>query len=242
EEREEVSGFMEPKALSVVDHLGELRRRLWISVIVFVLASVFSYPLASYIIQIMKEDLMGGVTLVILSPLEAVSVKVKISLLVGFILSLPVLAYEFWSFLSPGLKAGERRFLAVSLLPSILLFLTGVLFAYRVLLPTAIRLMLDEAYPVAVPMLSLGETFSFVLFVLFSTGVSFQLPLVVVALSRIGILDYRMLSSTRKYAIVGIFIFAAAVTPDPTMVSQMLVAVPMLLLYEVSIQLSRLVS
>lgn len=232
---------MDMDGKSVVDHLEELRSRLWVSIITFALASVFSYPLAVQLLVKIKDDILGDVPLVILSPLEAVSVNVKISFLLGFVISLPVLVYEFWSFLSPALNKKEKRVLAYSLFPSILLFLVGVLFAYRILLPTTLEFMLNEAYPVASPMLSLNETFSFIIFILFTTGVSFQLPLVVAALSKVGIVNYKMLSSTRRYAIVVIFIFAAVITPDPTLVSQLLVAVPVTLLYEASIQISRFI-
>jgi sec-independent protein translocase protein TatC len=191
---------------------------------------------------LVKADLLQNIQLVILAPLEAVSVKVQISLVLGFIISLPVLVYEFWGFFGPALSPKEKRMIAWALMPSTLLFLVGASFAYKVLLPLTISMMVGEAYPVALPMLSLDETMSFIVFVVVSTGVSFELPLVVWVLTKAGLVDYRMLSSLRRHVIVLIFIFAAVITPDVTFVSQTLIAIPMVLLYEASIWVARFTS
>lgn len=220
-------------------HLEELRGRLIFSACFFLLLSVFSYPLSGILLEKVKTGLLPGMQLVVLSPLEAVSVKLKVSFIVGFIAGLPVWLIQAWRFLSPGLEAGERRMVVHSLLPSVVLFILGVSFSYLVLLPLTLGFMVREAYPMAMPFFSLDETMSFVLFMLLATGLSFQLPVVVYALSKAGIVDYKLMSSVRGHVIVGIFIVAAVVTPDPTFVSQLLIAVPMVLLYEVGVQISR---
>jgi sec-independent protein translocase protein TatC len=224
---------------SVIGHIEELRRRLFVCIIVFVGISLFAYPLSSRVIGMMKEDLLPGIQLVIVNPLEAVNVNVKMSLLIGFMLSIPALAYESWLFVGPALKKKERLLIAFSIMPLVILFLTGVVFCYKVLMPLTLEFMVGEAYPSAIPMLSLNETFSFVFFMLFATGISFELPLAVIVLAKAGLVDYRMLSSARRYVILALFVIAAVVTPDPTFMSQTLVAVPLVILYEISVQLSR---
>ncbi|MDD5111019.1 MAG: twin-arginine translocase subunit TatC [Candidatus Altiarchaeota archaeon] len=227
---------------SIYDHLEELRGRIFVSIIFLLLASVFSYPLASSLLARIKTDLLSGQQLVIIAPLEAVSVNVKISILLGFLFSLPLLAYELWAFVRPALTRRESSMIAGALLPSAFLFLLGAVFAYKVLLPVTLSFMLNEAYPAATPMLSLNETVSFILFIVATTGLSFQLPLVVYALAKAGVVDRQTLSSKRKHVIVVIFIFAALITPDPTFVSQILVALPMVLLYEAGVLIARITS
>jgi sec-independent protein translocase protein TatC len=224
---------------SFFGHLEELRGRLLFSACFFLLLSVFSYPLSGILLEKVKTSLLPGMQLVVLSPLEAVSVKLKVSFIIGFVVSLPIWLIQLWRFLGPGLSAGEKKVLVHSLFPSAALFLAGVSFSYLVLLPLTLGFMVREAYPMAVPFFSLDETMSFVLFMLLATGLSFQLPVVVYALSKAGLVDYRMMSSMRRHVVVGIFIAAAVVTPDPTFVSQLLIAVPMVLLYEVGVQISR---
>ena len=226
---------------SFTEHLAALRRRLIIVVLLFALASALSYPLSAPLLIRMKADLLPGVTLVILDPLEAVTAYVTVSMALGFALTLPVIIYHFWSFLSPGLMRDERRLLLYLVLPSSVLFCLGACFGYFVLLPVALGFLVGEAAPLATPMISLGSFISFVSFSVISLGIIFQMPLISAALAKMGVLTHRHLSAYRRHAIVVLFLAAGILTPDPSPVTQALLAVPMLALYESSIATARLV-
>ncbi|MCX6695392.1 MAG: twin-arginine translocase subunit TatC [Candidatus Altiarchaeota archaeon] len=235
---------MEGKDFSVLEHLEELRRRVLVSLAVVVFAAIFCYPLSGLVLSFMQDSLFFGqniVSFVVISPLEAVSVKVKASLLMAFTITSPVIFYEFWAFVGPALSIKEKRMLAYAFIPALLLFLTGVSFAYLILLPLSFSFLISEAAPLATPMLSLSETFDFMLFVLFSTGVSFELPLVIGVLTKVGLIDHKVLSAYRRHVIVLVFLAAGIVTPDPTLFSQVILAVPLVLLYEAGVLVSRLV-
>jgi len=225
---------------SFTEHLAELRRRQIIVLAVFTLTTVLSYPLSKPILSKVKSDLLADTPLVILAPQEALMAYVRVSMLVGFGLTLPVLTYHLWAFIAPGLLQRERRLLLYLVLPSALMFALGVLFGYFVLLPVTLRLMLSSAAPLATPMLSLGTTFSFITSILLALGVTFQLPLATAALTKLGVLDAPALSRHRRHAIVLLLLAAAIVTPDPSVIPQLILAVPMILLYELGILTSKL--
>lgn len=229
------------KLLLVVNHFEELRRRILLSVFIIVFVSVVSYPLSPLILNRIKSDLLSGISFVVLSPLEAVTVNIKVSILLSLVFSSPLLFYELWSFIGPGLSRNEKKMLLYAIMPSTLLFIAGILFAYKIILPVALYFLVQESYSVATPMFSLNETFSFIMFTLVSTGLAFQLPLIIAVLCKIGLVNHELLRSNRKYFIVIVFVFAGVITPDTTIVSQMLVALPLILLYELSILASRII-
>lgn len=223
------------------EHLEELRRRVVVLVVFFVVVSVLSYPFVGGLLSHVIRDQLGTTRLVILSPQEAVIAYIKTSIFIGFILTIPLFIYELWSFIEPALNPAEKKLLAYSIIPSLLLFSLGVLFAYFILLPITLNFLLSESLPVAEPMLSLDATITFILFMLLVVGFSFQLPLIVAVLAKIHLLDYKTLSNKRRYVILSIFIFAAIVTPDTTFFSQLIVSIPLIVLYEFSVQISRFI-
>lgn len=224
---------------SVVEHLAELRRRIILVLAVFAVSALLSYPVSKPILSIVKDDLLADVDLVVLGPQEAILTYVKVSLLIGFSVALPFITYHAWAFIAPGLLKRERRLIAYLVLPSAFLFLAGVAFGYFVLLPVALTFLVASASGLAEPMLSLSATFGFIATVLFALGVIFQLPLVTAALTKLGVLDAGTLTKYRRHAIVLILLAAALIT-DPSIITQLLLAVPMLLLYEAGILTSKL--
>lgn len=230
---------MSEKEASIAEHLSELRRRILSSILVFLLCMVLALPFVPDIISRIRTDLLSNYPLIVISPLEAVSVELQVSAIAGFIASLPHTAYQAWAYVSPGLSENEQKAVRRLFLPSVFMFLLGACFAYFLALPVALRFLLDSAQHMATPMLSLSETFSFVLFTVLAFGVVFDMPLFVYALAKTGFVNHETLSSRRGYAIVAICVIAAAITPDPTPVTQILVAVPMIILYEASIALAR---
>lgn len=218
--------------------LAELRIRLIRTGLIVLLASIGVYVAAPLLLDDMMTRLADVGELVFLSPAEAFVTRIKLAVAGGFALSVPVLLFQIARFLSPLLSPAARR-TAFALIPvAVLLFAVGATFAYTVLLPFALRFLLSFAGPEMVPMLSVAAYIRFVLWLVFPLGVIFQLPIVVTFLARLGIIDSRSMSRRRKYAVLGIFIVSAILTPADVF-SQFLMAVPLLVLYEVSIVIAR---
>lgn len=225
---------------SLAEHLLEFRRRLIVVLVFLALATVLSYPLAQTLLMKIKSDLMPGVNLVIIEPQEAVISYINVSILLGFTFTSPVIAYNLWAFIAPGMLRREKRMLAYVVLPSVALFLAGMAFGYFILLPMAFRLLLDSAAPLATPMISLGAAVSFITTILLALGLVFQMPLIAAILARIGVLKHSTLSNYRRHAIVLIILLAGIITPDPTPIPQIILSVPMIILYELSIYSAKL--
>lgn len=223
--------------MTLVDHLAELRRRIMIIIGTLVVAVLvgfyYSSPIVDYFMQIPGE-------LVFLYPGEAFIVHLTVSLAVGIVLSFPVMLYQVIRFILPGLLAKEIRVLYIGLPFSMGMFVLGVVFAYKAILPLAYKFFMGFGTATLEPLISIGSYVSFVLGLVIPFGVIFQLPLIVLLLTGIGILRPTTLVRYRKYIILTIFVVAALLTP-PDVVSQALMALPMLLLYEFSILLSRVV-
>ena len=211
--------------MSLVDHLAELRKRIMIIVGTLVLGIVvgfyYSPLLVEYVMRIPGE-------LVFLYPGEAFIVHLTVALVAGIVLDLPIILYQ------------EIRALFLGLPFSLGLFALGAVFAYKAILPIAYRFFMGFGTEQLAPLISIGNYVSFVLGLVVPFGVVFQLPLVVLLLAGVGILHPDTLARYRKYIILLIFIVAAVLTP-PDIVSQVLMALPMLVLYEVSILLCRIV-
>ncbi|MFH0862445.1 MAG: twin-arginine translocase subunit TatC [Candidatus Altiarchaeota archaeon] len=225
---------------SFTDHLIELRRRTVSALIVFLIASVASYPLAQPMLLKIKSDMLPDASLVIIDPAEAVTAYVNVSLLMGFILALPATVYHMWAFLDPALRRQERKMMLFLIVPSVSLFLAGVAFGYFILVPTALRFLLDSSEPLATPMLSLASTISFVTTILLALGFLFQWPLITAVLGRLGFLKAGTLSQYRRHSIVFIILAAGIITPDPTIIPQLILSAPMMLLYETGIITSKI--
>src|SRR2546422_668395 len=187
---------------------------------------------------------VGGAVgqVVFLAPTEAFFVRLKVAALAGVFLSLPVTLYQLWRFVSVGLTPTERRY-SLSLIPAALaLFVSGAAFAFLVILPIGVRFLLSYQTPNLVPMISIQAYTSFVTAFVLAFGLLFQLPVVTLFLARLGVVTPASLAAGRKYALLAIVTASAVLTPGGDVVSQMLMAVPTYILYEVSIWVARLVS
>ncbi|MFQ5901027.1 MAG: twin-arginine translocase subunit TatC [Thermodesulfobacteriota bacterium] len=234
---------MPDEKLPLTVHLEELRKRLIISFIAIGIGSIFSYIFSKEIFKVLMLPLLG-----ILSPknsiiftglTEAFVTYLKVSLVSGVFLASPVIIHQTWGFLAPGLYQYEKRFFIPIVLFSTLLFIGGALFGYFVIFPFGFKYFLSFATDVIRPMPSLKEYFAFSVKLLFAFGIVFELPLFVFFLSRLGIVSHHTLSSYRRYAILLIFILAAVITP-PDVVSQIMLGLPMILLYEIGIIIAKL--
>lgn len=225
------------EGMSLVDHLTELRKRIMIiigTLLVGVIVGFYYSPaIVEYLMQIPGE-------LVFLYPGEAFIVHLSVALVVGIAIDFPIILYQVVRFLVPGLREKEMRALFIGLPFSLGLFAVGVLFAYKAILPIAYRFFMGFGTEQLAPLISIGNYVSFVLGLVVPFGVVFQLPLIVLLLAGVGILHPNTLVRYRKYIILLIFVVAALLTP-PDIVSQTLMALPMVLLYELSILLCRVV-
>jgi sec-independent protein translocase protein TatC len=234
---------MDEKKLPLTSHLQELRKRLIFSFIAVGAAFFLCYAFADSIFNILAMPLLkvmpSGGSLIFTSVAEAFFTYMKMAFIAGLILVSPFVLYQIWAFVAPGLYQKEKRYVVPFVLGGSLFFAMGVLFAYFVAIPIGFKFLLGYATDFIKPMPSMKEYLSFSIKFLFAFGLVFEFPVVLVLLARIGVVDATTLARQRKYAILLIFIFAAVVTP-PDLISQVLMALPLMGLYELSILLSRI--
>lgn len=224
----------------LLDHLIELRRRLLYCIAAIVLAFGVSYWFAEDIFAFLVQPLLtaGQKTLIYTQIFEAFFVKVKVAFFASMMIAFPVIANQLWRFVAPGLYKKEQRALLPFLLATPVLFTAGAAMAYFLAIPMALHFLLSFQGDVggvdqqALP--AIGNYLSFVMQFLFGFGLSFLLPVLLMLLERAGIVTRKGLIGARRYAIVGATAIAAVLTP-PDLMSQVLLAVPLILLYEVAI-------
>jgi len=224
------------RPMTIVEHLEELRTRLLISLAAFVVAMLFSFLFVEPILQLLIRP-VGRV--VFLAPTEAFFVRLRVAALSGAFLSLPLVLYQVWRFVGVGLTPTERRS-TLSLLPfSLALFVGGAAFAFFAILPVGVRFLLGYQTESLVPMISVGAYTSFATAFVLAFGLVFQLPIVILFLARIGVVTPASLVAGRRYALLGIVVLSAFLTPGGDVFSQALMAIPTYLLYEASIWIAR---
>ena len=226
-------------ALSILEHLVELRDRLIRAVLALVVATLIAFIFTDPLLQLLIEP-MGGLKPVFLRPSEMFVTYFKVSLIAGFVLSMPIILYQLMKFVSPGLTDDEKKYLYLVVPGGTASFLAGVLFSYFVMLPVGIRFLLTFGGDIAQAQWTIGEYISFITTLMFWAGVVFETPLIIFFLAKIGVVSAQQLSRWRKFAILGVFVVAALITPTPDPINQLLVAVPLLLLYELGILLARI--
>lgn len=229
-------------SMTLSGHLRELRNRIVVVLLVLIAGVVICFANASPIVDLLTK--MGeeyGYVFVYLRPQELLMVYFSISLLGAVVLAFPVIAYEIFAFCSPGLKKTEKSMMLLGMIFGTMFFAVGVFFAYKITLPFMLRFLITFSTDVAVTAsISIEEYTSFLLMVFTIFGVIFELPVLSVILTALGIVRPSWLISARKVMIVAIFFVAAIITP-PDIVSQIMVAIPIILLYEFSILLSKFV-
>jgi sec-independent protein translocase protein TatC len=234
-------------AMPLMEHLRELRRRLIIggvSVAVGIVVCFFFAPdIWDFIVAPMNDALRANDagTMAILAPLEGVVTYLKVAVASGFFVAAPVIAWQIWSFVGPGLYAKERKVLMPLVLASTLLFIGGAAFGYFVIFKYAFGFFLSVTAGSAEAVMSMEAYLKTATRLLLAFGLSFQLPVVVFFLARIGLIDARDMITGFKYSIVGIFTVAAIITP-PDILTQSLMAAPLVLLYGVGIVIAAIVS
>jgi sec-independent protein translocase protein TatC len=234
--------------MPLTEHLVELRKRILISLVFLFIAfiGVFNYSetlfdikilLRSPYIQITKKT---PVSLYFFAPVEAFWMHMKVSFVAALILSLPLIFYQLWRFISPGLLEKERKYVFPFVLSATTFFLIGALFCFLIVLPFAMTFFLEYKTANITPMLSVEKYIDFCLKFILAFGAIFELPLVIIFLTRFGIVSPGALARNRKYAVLVSFIAAAILTPTPDAFNMTLMAIPMIILYEIGILVSRI--
>ncbi len=249
---------MEDQKMSLMAHLSELRKRIVVCLVAILIAFILTFSLSEYIFELLlyplryspqfslkegivfvPEQKLQNTKLVFLGPAEAFWMNMKIALVSGFILTIPIIFYQLWKFISPGLYAHEKRYVLPFVLSATGLFLIGVTFCYLIVLPFAMSFLLNyKVGDFLMPMLSVGLYVDFLLKFLLAFGFVFELPILIVITTRMGIISPKTLQKYRKLALVLAFVVAAIITPTPDAFNQTLMAVPMIILYEVGIWIS----
>jgi sec-independent protein translocase protein TatC len=225
--------------MSLVNHLDELRTRLIRICISIGIFTVLSYIYSEQILWFLKKPY--PYTLVFLTPLEPLNVMLEISIFGGILFSLPVIFHQLWQFVEPGLQPKEKKYFIIYLPAAVILFLAGAAFCYYFFLPASLKFLLGFAGTITQPMVSISSYISFVVMMSLVFGLTFELPLILLLLSKLGVVSYRSLARNRGIALVLSFIIGAVITPTPDLFGQVCVAVPLIILYEVSIWLIRII-
>lgn len=227
---------------TIREHLEELRRRLTVAAVGTVVTTAVSFAFHRQVLLLLThpaERALGHkAPLVFTSVTELLGISMKVALMGGLVLALPLWVYQTVMFMAPGLTPREKRYLFLSLPGVTLAFLTGVLFGYFVLLPPGLRFLLTFNTDIAEPFISIGNYINLIITLLFWMGVVFETPVLMFVLARLRIVTHRTFARWRKLAIIGAFVLAAVITPTFDPVNQTLVAVPIILLYEVGIFLA----
>lgn len=234
---------MTDKKLPLTAHLEELRKKIKIILIAvgigFGISYYFSKELFNILMIPLVEALPPESTLIFTGVAEAFITYLKVALVSGIFLATPVILHQLWVFLAPGLYDNEKKSFFPIIIFSTFFFVGGALFGYFVIFPFGFRYFLGFATDFIKPMPAVKEYFAFSVKLLFAFGVVFELPLFILFLSKLGIVTYKQLRSFRKYAILLIFAVAAVITP-PDVLSQIMLGLPMIVLYEVGIIVAKL--
>lgn len=228
---------------SLISHLMELRDRLLRTVIavavLFVPCAVFSDRLFTVVATPLIEKMPQGTSMIATSVVSPFMAPLKLALFFALFLAMPYVLYQAWAFVAPGLYKNEKRFAVPLLLSSIVLFYAGVAFAYFVVFPLMFAFLTTTA-PLGVQVMTdMANYLDFVVLLFFAFGIAFEIPVATVLLAATGLVRVETMSKNRGYVLLGIFVVAAFLTP-PDAISQSFMAVPMYLLYEVGIMLSRM--
>ena len=230
------------KEMTFFEHLSELRLRIVRALIGvclgLLICLIFTDPLVNFILILPAKK--AGLELQNLRPFGLIYLYFQVGLIGGIVLSLPNILYQFWKFISPALKVSERKYVTSIVSFSSFSFILGIVFAYFVMLPMTLNVVAKFGNPYVKNQFAIDEYMSIILSIMLTAGLVFELPMISFFLTKLGILKPAFMRKYRRHAIVVIMILAAILTPGTDPVSQMILAVPLLILYEISIIVSKL--
>jgi sec-independent protein translocase protein TatC len=235
--------------MTLVEHLTELRTRLIISVLAVAVGMLIGFVLYNQVFDILiepykdianEENSLTGGQLLQTDPLEGFGIRMKTSAYVGIALAMPVLLWQLWRFVSPGLYANEKRYAVPFVTSAVALFVMGATLAYFTL-PRALEFLVDIGGEGFVTGFSAGKYFQLITYMMLAFGIGFEFPILLVFLQLAGIVDTAALRRFRRYAVVGICILVAVITPSGYPISMLMLSVPMVLFYELSVLIGRVI-
>jgi sec-independent protein translocase protein TatC len=236
---------MSDDRMPLTSHLEELRRKLIISglswLVAFLACYTYAEPLFDLIAGPVRQALPEGTSLVFITATEPFFTYLKIGALAGLLVSMPVIFWQIWSFIAPGLYKNEKRYILPFVLASSVCFASGAFFGFSFVFPMAFKVLIEFGTGSGElnAMLSMGSYLSLSSKLLLAFGLVFELPVVIFFLARLGIVDHKMLARNRKFALLAAFMTGAVLTP-PDVFSQTALALPFVVLYEVGIIVARL--
>ncbi len=226
------------RSMPFLHHLEELRWRLLKSFLAVVAAAIAAFYFSDQIVKFIIAPL-GDTKLYFNEVTGSFYAYLKLSLLTGVLAASPIVFYQLWAFVSPGLYPKEKIKVLPLVTISAILFLTGAAFCYYAVLPYSLKFLLNFSGDLLSPLITIGSYISFAGMLLLAFGICFQLPVAAYFLGRIGLINPAILRKGRRYAVILILIFAAILTPSPDIATQLMLAVPLYLLYELSIIIVR---
>lgn len=226
------------EGLTLVEHLSELRKRVLFSFISFIIASLIGYNFSERI----AKDIIGrapDMDFIYISPSELMLSYIRIALFIGIILASPIIITQIWLFISPGLSRKERRYVRVSILLGGGFFIVGALFSYEIVLPFIFKFFAGFQTEDIKATISFANYLNFIIRIVLAFGLVFELPIIMYLLSKFSLVSPEFFIRNRKYMVLVIFIVAAILTP-PDVISQSMLAIPMVILYQIGIFLARI--
>jgi sec-independent protein translocase protein TatC len=227
--------------MTFLEHLEELRWRILYSLLGIVVGAVVCWIFIDFLVDaiLLKPAKDSGALLQNLKPFGQLFLYMQIAIIGGIIVSIPNIFYQFWKFISPALKKNERKYILAIVIYSSFCFLLGIAFAYFIMLPLTMKFAAQFGTKEIANQFAINEYMSIIISVMLAAGLIFELPMVSFFLTKLGILTPKFMAKYRKHAIVVIMIAAAILTPGTDPVSQVILAVPLVLLYEISILISK---
>ena len=227
--------------MTLVEHLEELRRRLIVIVLTVMGAAVIGFILSRSVLAILRDRLPEAYrNLVLLGPADALTAQLKIAGFVGIALAMPVILWQLWRFVSPGLTPGERRYAWPVIITALALFAVGIVIGF-IVIPYTLNFLLDFSQGVATPNLTIDAYIGFVTTMMLAFGLVLEFPIVLIGLARVGVLNYRRVASRRRWAILAIVIFAIVLTPGGDPISPLILSSVMFILFEGSLLIIRMI-
>lgn len=230
-------------SIDMIGVLDRFRSKLLVILLMFIIITPVAFYFSDILLYyINKPFIESGNKLNIFTLMGGFMLKFKVSVAAALFVLVPFIIYQLWSVVLPTLNITNRMFSRLSIISAVILFYSGVAFVFFLLLPAAVKVMLGFVGKDMLSTIGADNYLGFILFLSISMGVLFEVPVIVLVLTRMGLISPAMLSGKRKYAIVIIWIIAAIITPQPDPLSQAMVGVPLMIIYEISILLSRLVA
>ncbi len=230
--------------MPLLGHIKELRKVMLISAYTIAAGTILGWVLSDYTYRFLAQPMeaVQGVRFITTTPMESIYVKLRISLVLGIVISLPIILWQVWSFILPALKKHEKKYLYFIVPWSLILFVGGSAFSYYLVLPTGLKFLMVVGGGAVdyIPFVTKSSYLNFILSFMLTFGLVFQLPVVLLLLMRLGIITPRALAKFRKWAFFIIVILAVIISPTPDLATQFLMAGPMYMLYELSIWLGYL--